>query len=404
MPWNKPGRSNPDDHDHPTPWEKKKQAPLPHSPPDLETLLRQGGKWLRTQLRLNPSVSSKLGICGTFTQRYRFIFMLGLLLLIELAWGILVVHADEQVLVTRFGQYQRTLPPGYHWVFRPIEQALRVPQNSQSLIEQSHFILADQNPASLSIKVTYSIIHPIDYVFNFSRPLENLKQTVQAVLYQHISPLSFESLLALDRTQYAETLKTAINSRLHAMKAGLVITQIVLNPLDLPPELKTAFDEVNSARDHQLNIENEAKTNALQLKLQTQGEAEHLLEEAKNYQHAVVLKAKKEVALFLEQLPSYKLLPKLTEQRLYFEALQAMMPYSHTILMTGSSTLPPLPWILASQDALTKQLNATNRASTENTAVPSQSKITPGNKTMELPSSYETAGDYSTGGYDDNAL
>lgn len=405
MPWNKPGRSNPDDHDNPTPWERKKQEKSPQSPPDLQALLCQGGKWIGDRLRLHSSVSSKQDVRGTLTHRYGLIvILLGVFVFFELAWGIIIVDTHEQVLITRFGQYQRTLASGYHWIVRPIEQAIRIPLKNQSLMEQSHLILADQNPVSISVNLTYSITQPIDYALNTARPLDHLQQTVRTVIYQRISPLSFNALLELDRTQVAEQLKSAINTRLRAANSGILITQVVLNPLDIPAELKTAFDEVNTARANQLKMENEAKTNALQLKLQTQGEAKRLIEEAKTYQQAVISKAKNEVVSFLEQLPSYKLLPKLTQQRLYFEALQTMIPYSHTLLITGSNAFPPMKWILTDPDERITQLKATNPAHDTKTASTEQSALTTQSKTSELPSVYATAEDYdSKGGYDDHA-
>src|SRR5579872_6518076 len=109
MPWND------NQGDHPGPWGQRPSGPGSNPPPgpDLDEILRRFQSRFKHTLR---------GGGGNYDNAKGFALAAIILFLLWLSSGIYFVHADEEGVVMRFGQYVRTTAPGlnYHLPY-PIE-------------------------------------------------------------------------------------------------------------------------------------------------------------------------------------------------------------------------------------------------------------------------------------------
>jgi len=106
---------------------------------------------------------------------------------------------------------------------------------------------------------------------------------------------------------------------------------VQLKTVDPPPLVQAAFKEVNSAEQTQETTINEAREDYTKQVTETEGEAARLVEEANGYAIERVNEAKGNTAWFTAVYNEYKVNPKVTKDRLYFETMQKILPTAENV-------------------------------------------------------------------------
>ena len=161
MAWNEPGNGQRD------PWNRNRQ---PGNKPGLEDMLRQ----LRNRL-------GKLGggAGGIFT------ILLAFLIVWIAMSSFTIVDARQAGVVLRFGQYSRTLPPGFHLKFpSPIETVTKVGTTEiRSVSDKVRMLTSDENIISVDFNVQYQVADARKFLFSLSGPPEDtLRQAAEAAV------------------------------------------------------------------------------------------------------------------------------------------------------------------------------------------------------------------------------
>ena len=391
MPWNEPGNSS----NNKDPWTGRPKQ----TPPDLEAFLRGLRKKIVALFKAKSLNSSTSAFTKAFLPTQLNAKLLGLIFsFLILAWlscGFFTVAASEQAVVTLFGKYHSTLSPGRHWIFRPIETSTIISEKNIPYTYQTTLLTRDENKVSVVAKIHYSIVNPRQYLFANTQPLQSLQGAIANASNQTLGKLSLEQLLTANLFSLQQTIHVQIDKLLTNYATGLAVSDIELEPIQVPEELKASFEVLNQAQTEKERLENQAKAYALQIVPQSQGEAEQLIANAKSYQQEAIFNAKAETARFLALLPAYEASPALTRKRLYLETMQAMMRHSNKMLIdnpshialylnTEKSTVP--------SPEKTKQTPAAENSTVEN---PSSLNIAMPSKTnATLPSSYNITGGY----------
>jgi len=144
-----------------------------------------------------------------------------------------------------------------------------------------------------------------------------------------------------------------------------------------PPEaVQSAFADVIKAREDEERSKNKAQTYKNGVVEQAGGTAGKLIEEAKAYKSMVVAHAQGETQRFAKILTEYEKAPTITRQRLYLEAMEAVLDNTSKILVDvpGNNNLMVLPLdkiLTSSQLTETAKLTPTLPSTTN---IPSQSE------------------------------
>lgn len=391
MPWNEPGNSS----NNKDPWTGRPKQ----TPPDLEAFLRDLRKKIAALFKLKALNKNTMAFTKTFLPKQLNLKILGLifsvLLLTWLFSGFFNVTPSEQAVITRFGKYHATLSPGHHWIFRPIETRYIISEKNSPFTYETNLLTRDKNKIALTVKAHYVINNARQYLFADTQSMQSLHDAIANATHQTLSQFSLAQLLSTNFFSLQQTLQIKIDELLTKYATGLTINDLEIEPIQAPEELKASFDEVTQAQTEKEQLENQAKTYAMQLKPKSQGEAKDLIANAKNYQQEVILKAKAETTRFLALLPAYEASPKLTRQRLYLEAMQAMMKHSHKMLLD----VPNNTSLSLNLDSLTKQhfgkLTPSDSPLLTSSTKPKTvlSTVTPVKKD-NMPSSYNVTGGY----------
>src|SRR5690606_27017462 len=173
MAWNEPGRGGKD------PWGGRSNGDGRKgsgTPPDLDELVRN------LQRRFSALFGGRHG--GGSGNGSTVVLLLVLLGFAWLASGIYQVDAAETGVVTRFGKFEKTAPPGLHWHLPwPIEQVSKV-----NIAEIARFpyetlmLTEDENIVSVDVTVQYRRADPVAYLFNVRNPEDTLADVTESAI------------------------------------------------------------------------------------------------------------------------------------------------------------------------------------------------------------------------------
>jgi modulator of FtsH protease HflK len=291
--------------------------------------------------------------------------VVGLLLLcivlIWLATGVYTVGPGEQGVVRRFGKEVARVGPGlrYHWP-RPIErvdvvnvEAVRrvevgfrsVPR--YSLVPQESLMLTgDENIVDAQAIVQYRVKDAGEYLFRVLDPDQALRDATEVGLRSVIGRTLIEEVLTVGRVEIQNQTREFLQQLLDTYQAGLTVTEVKLQVVDPPEQVKDAFHEVVRAREDRERLINEARGYQEDVIPKARGQAAQMLRAAEAYKAQREIRAQGEAAKFLSILAEYQKAREVTEQRLYVETLQRVLPKAHKIVISpqlDGHLLPLLP-------------------------------------------------------------
>jgi membrane protease subunit HflK len=305
----------------------------PVTPPDLEDLIRKGQDRLKTVLPQGGGGKSP--------------WIIGLIAIGALWFfnSFHTVEAEEQGLVLRLGEYNRTVMPGLRFAAWPIETMEKLPVESVSQIDfggsdrnSSNLMLAgDQNLINVEFKVQWKIADPQQYLFNV-RDQEMLVRTVsESAMREIVGRTRAEDFRTQGRLDAQAQVRELIQAALDSYKAGISILGVLLERADPPPPVADAFEEVQRAEQNQNQFIREAETYRNQVLGKARGESSKIVEDAKCYTARIVNEAEGEAQRFNSIYTEYSKAKEVTRIRLFLEMMEGVMSNSNKVIVEGNS-------------------------------------------------------------------
>jgi membrane protease subunit HflK len=294
-----------------------------------------------------------------------WLIVLGLLIWYG-ATGIYQVGPQEVGLVKRFGKF--TGQPNesglhYHlpWPFesvniinqsqvRKVEIGFRTitpPPNEQyqSREEEALMLTGDNNIVHAEAAIQYQINNPVKYAFNIgSNNAETVvRQAAESTLREKIADRKIDEVLTTERESIASFIAEDMQRILDSYDLGIRIITVNLQDVKPPVAVKSAFDDVNSARQDKERAVNEAERYRNDIVPKAQGLAQEILNQAEAYKQTRIKLAEGDVARFSDILDRYKKEGiDVTRVRLYLETMEEILPKLDKIIMTkgtGANTV-----------------------------------------------------------------
>jgi len=121
------------------------------------------------------------------------------------------------------------------------------------------------------------------------------------------------------------------------------LTDVKLQTVDPPEQVKDAFQEVTRALEDETRLENEALAYEADQIPKAQGQVQVRIRGAAAYQREQIERAKGETNRFLNLLREYRNAPSVTRERLYLETLEnVLQTVDKTIIDSELEILPLL--------------------------------------------------------------
>ncbi|HEX5123055.1 MAG TPA: FtsH protease activity modulator HflK [Rhodanobacteraceae bacterium] len=286
-----------------------------------------------------------------------------------------IIKANESGVVLRFGQYARTMAPGFNLKWpRPIETVLKVDaKNVRATSDQVRMLTKDENIVLVDFNVQYTVADPQQFLFSVRDPDETVKQAAESAVREVIGSSGLSSIMPDQQqtlTQAEETKDAAtpgapadastpapnpsaelagaaqkvLQATLNRYDTGLLVQQLNFQNVRPPQEVKEAFDDAISAREDRQRRSNEADAYAKSVIPNARGDAARILAEAEGYKAERVATAEGDAQRFSLIESEYKAAPDVTRKRLYIETMQKVLAESNKVIdLSGGKNLLYLP-------------------------------------------------------------
>jgi membrane protease subunit HflK len=125
------------------------------------------------------------------------------------------------------------------------------------------------------------------------------------------------------------------------------ITGITLENVDPPPPVLDAFEEVQRAKQNQVNMINQAEQYTNQTLRNAEGTAAKAVEDAKGYKARVTAEAKGAAQRFEQVFNEYAKAKDVTRERLFLETMEKVFGTANKVVLDpgkgGTGVVPYLP-------------------------------------------------------------
>jgi membrane protease subunit HflK len=273
--------------------------------------------------------------------------LLGILVtLLQLLFGFSSVPASSVAVQTRFGAFHEIKGPGLAYAMPYVDELTIVPterllklefgfstpgatnphQGDSQASETETMITGDLNTALVPWVVQYRITDPRAYLFNAREPERTLRDLSESVMREIIGDRTVDEVLTIGRHE----IETAAVARLSELTAeyglGLQIQQVQLSTVRPPPQVQSAFNEVNQAQQEKQTSINQAWAAYNDAVPKAEGDAKERVKQAEAYAFHRTNQARGDVDRFNLLLAEYRKAPEPTRHRLYLETMHTILP------------------------------------------------------------------------------
>jgi membrane protease subunit HflK len=283
------------------------------------------------------------------------------------AWsGFFQVGPEEAGVITRFGKYTQTVMPGLNFKIPFFEQVYKVPVERQQKLEfgfrttsanvrsqytksgtkdESLMLTGDLNLADVEWVVQFRINEPYKYLFKVRNAESTLRDLSEGAVRQVVGNRTVNEVLTVGRAEIASSVQQQIQTLCNNYELGVKIEQVVLQDVNPPDPVKAAFNAVNQAQQEKETLINQAKSEYNKVIPRAKGRAQETIQQAEGYAVERVNNSRGEVARFNELYKEYVKAPEVTQQRIYMETLQEVLPRLGNKIISdnqGNNVLPLL--------------------------------------------------------------
>jgi len=282
-------------------------------------------------------------------------------ILIWLATGFYMVGPGEQGVVRRFGREIGLTGPGlrYHLpapiervevvnlaVVRRVEVGFRSDPRYRVIPQEALMLTGDENIVDAQAIVQFRVKDPGEYLFRVRDPDQALRDATEVAMRSVVGRTTIDEAMTVGRVRVQDSARDFLQQLLDTYQSGIIVTELKLQVVDPPEQVKDAFHEVVRAREDRERLINEARGYQEDVIPKARGEAEQVVRAAEAYKAQRLIRAEGDAAKFVSVLKEYERAKEVTEQRLYMETLQRVLPKAQKIIISPQlegGVLPFLP-------------------------------------------------------------
>jgi membrane protease subunit HflK len=208
-------------------------------------------------------------------------------------------------------------------------------------------LTGDENMVEAHMIVQYRVSEPSKYLFRLAAPEDALRSSAEVALRGIIGQTTIDDAITKGRGLVQEDTRALLQKLMDDYQSGITITEVKLQSVDPPAQVRDAFHEVVRAREKKEELINQARGYQEDVIPRARGEAEKQMREAEAFREERVLKAQGDARRFDAVYAEYKKAEGVTRKRLSIETLeQVLTRVQKKTIIDGSlsgSTLPFLP-------------------------------------------------------------
>ena len=266
------------------------------------------------------------------------------------------IQEQEQAVLVTFGKPKAVTETGLHLKLPLIQQVKKVNTTIQGfpvgyneadneVVEsESIMITSDYNFIDVDFFVEYRISDPVAYLYASREPEQILRSISQSCIRNVIGSYVVDDVLTTGKSEIQAKIKEMIMEQLEKQEIGLMLTNITMQDSEPPTaEVMEAFKKVETAKQGKETTLNNAEKYRSEKLPEAEAEADQIIKKAEAAKQTRVNEAEGQVARFNAMYEEYKKNPEITKERMYYEAMEDVLPGVKLVIDSGDGVEKLLP-------------------------------------------------------------
>jgi membrane protease subunit HflK len=283
-----------------------------------------------------------------------------------LASGFYTINPGEHAVIQRFGAWEKTVDTeGLNYRFpAPIETMTKFNVNEirtmnigfasaggrntaggRDVPEESLMLTSDFNIVDLDFVVQWNISSAEDFLFNIESPENTLRKAAQSAIREVVGQTRMFSIITTERGAVADKAKEIMQKILNDYKAGINITQVLINSAEVHPDVQNAFQDVQSAKQDAEDVQNRAQAYREDIIPKARGAATRVTQEAEAYKQSAIARATGDADRFNSVLSAYQSGQDVTKERMYIETMESVLKNAQKIILDDNGKQGVVPYL-----------------------------------------------------------
>lgn len=262
------------------------------------------------------------------------------------------IREQEQAVLITFGQAKAVTDPGLHFKIPIIQEVKKVNTTIQgftigydqktgaSYEDESLMITSDYNFVNVDFFVEYRFSDPVKAIYASQEPVAILKNISMSCIRNVIGSYPVDDVLTTGKNEIQAAIKAVILEKLEAQDLGIQLVNITIQDSEPPTtEVMEAFKAVETAKQGKETSLNNANKYRNEQLPQAQAEADAIIKDAEAQKAQRINEATAQVARFNAMYEEYIKNPEITKQRMFYEAMEEVLPSLKVIIESGSGNV-----------------------------------------------------------------
>lgn len=265
------------------------------------------------------------------------------------------VKEQEQAVLLTFGKPKTVSDSGLHFKIPFVQNVKKVDTTIKGLSigydintgapieEESLMITSDYNFVNVDFFIEYRVSDPIQALYASTDPVLILKNIAQSCIRTVIGNSAVDDVLTTGKAEIQAEIKTMIMAELEANPIGISLVNITMQDAEPPTSaVMEAFKAVETAKQGKETALNNANKYKNEKIPEAEAAVDKILQEAEAAKQERVNEATGQVARFNALYEEYIKFPEVTKQRMFYEAMEEILPSLEVIIDSGDGTTQKL--------------------------------------------------------------
>ena len=258
------------------------------------------------------------------------------------------IGEQENAVVTTFGVPKTVTEPGLHFKVPFVQKVRKVDmtikgfaigydaKTNASKPEESLMITSDYNFVNVDFFLEYRVTDPVKFLYASQDAAGILKTLAQSYIRDTIGLYTVDEVITSGKNQIQSEIKDKIMARMEAEDLGVQLVNLTIQDAEPPTEaVMAAFKDVENAKQGKETALNNANKYRSEQIPAAEAEVDRILRQAEAEKAGRINEATGQVARFNAMYAEYAKFPGITRQRMYYEALEELLPGLKVIITDG---------------------------------------------------------------------
>lgn len=277
------------------------------------------------------------------------------------------INEQEAAVVTTFGIASASTESGLHFKIPFVQQVTKVDttikgfpigydaHTNNTIEDESLMITSDFNFVNVDFYVEYRVTDPVKALYASENYEAVLKTIAQSSIRAEIGSYPVDSVITTGKSEIQSNIKDKIARHLEQHDIGITLINITIQDAEPPTaEVLEAFMNVESAKQGAETAVNNANKYRNEQIPAAEAEVDKVLKEAESTKEARINEAQGQASRFNEIYNEYKKYPLITKQRMFYEAMEELLPDLKVIIdgsESGTEKILPIEPLISVETA-----------------------------------------------------